>query len=112
MSQFYPYETIDYTYTINKALQRIFEARARVHDSVTYEEYLSTVKALVVILVPRLRPRGIDELFEKAEKRDPVYGFYTQESLQALDKIVELVVDTLDANRLLIKGESYEEERM
>lgn len=111
-TKFYPYETVDYVYTINRALQRVFDARAQVSDSLTYEQYLRTVEALVTILVPRLRPRNVGQLLEKARERDQLYGYYTRDSLAALDKLVEEIVEVLDKNRLLIRGESYEEERL
>ena len=111
-TRFYPYETIDYVYTINKALQAVFEARASVRDSMSFERYLRAVEALIVILIPKLRPRGLRMLMEKAKRRDPEYGFFTWENVEALDKAVELIVETLDRNKLLIKGEVYEEERL
>lgn len=111
-TRFYPYETIDYVHTINKALQRVFEARVKVYDSITYEEYLRAVEALTVILLPRIRPRDYKKLLEKAKQRDKTYGFYTAESLDFLDRLVEKIVESLDKANLLIKGETYEEERL
>ena len=110
--QFIPYETLDYVYTINRALQKVFDARAAVRDSMTYEDYLRAVEALYVILLPRLRPRGVKELLRKAAERDPDYGYYTLEGLEALDKAVELIIEVLDRNRLLLRGEFYDEERL
>jgi len=109
---FIPYETIDYVYTINLALQRVFEARANVRDSISFERYLRAVEALYVILIPKLRPAKVKEFLERARKRDDEFGYYTQENLNALDKAVELIIDVLDRNRLLIRGEWYEEEHL
>ena len=89
---FIPYETIDYVYTINLALQKVFEARAQLSDSITYERYLRVVEALYAILAPRLRSSRVKELIEKAKRRDPE-GFYTSEGVEALDKAVELILD-------------------
>ena len=109
---FIPYETIDYVHTINIALQKVFEARMGVRDSITFERYLKAVESLYVILIPRLRPRKVRELLRKARARDSEFGYYTQENLEALDEAVGLIIDTLDRNRLLIKGEVYEEEKL
>ena len=110
--RFIPFETLDYTNTINVALQRIFEARAGVRDSMSYERYLRAVEALYVILIPKLRSKGVNELLKKARKRDSEYGFYTLENLEYLDKAVEKIIDVLDRNKLLIKGEWLEEEKL
>jgi len=93
------------------ALQRVFEARAQLSDSITYERYLRVVEALYAILAPRLRSSRVKELIEKAKRRDPE-GFYTSEGVEALDKAVELILDTLDRNHLLMRGEVYEEEHI
>jgi len=110
--RFIPYETIDYVYTINQALQKVFEARAAVRDSISFERYLRAVEALYVILIPKLRPKKAEELLKKARERDSEFGYYTLDNLESLDKAVELIIDVLDKNRLLIKGEWYEEEHL
>lgn len=110
--QFYPYETIDYVHTINRALQEVFEARRSVRDSFSLERYMRAVEALYVILVPRLRHRRVQELLRRARRRDPEYGYYTEESLEALDEAVSIILDVLDRNKLLIRGEYSEEERL
>ena len=89
----------------------MFEARAQLSDSITYERYLRVVEALYAILAPRLRSSRVKELIEKAKRRDPE-GFYTSEGVEALDKAVELILDTLDRNHLLMRGEVYEEEHI
>ncbi len=109
---FVPYETVDYVYTINLALQKVFEARASVRDSVSFERYLRAVEALYTILIPRLRPRKVEELLRKARERKGRFGCYTRENLAILDRAVEMILDVLDRNRLLIRGEWYEEERL
>ena len=96
-------ETIDYTYTVNKALQTVFEARAAVRDSITYERYLRAVEALHVILVPRLRPPEAGELLRRAAERDPDYGYYTVEGLKRLDEAVQLILEKLEEAGILIK---------
>jgi len=103
---FVPYETIDYVATINKALQRVFEARASIRGTdyaFSFERYLRAVEALITILLPRLRPRDAARLLEEARKRRAV---------KILDELVSQVIDALDRNRLLIRGEVYEEERL
>ena len=109
---FIPYETIDYVATINQAIQKVFEARASVRDSISFERYLRAVEALYVILIPKLRPAKAKELLREAAKRDPEFGYYTLDNLEKLDKAVELIIDVLDRNKLLIRGEWYEEERL
>ena len=112
MSEFFPFETVDYVATINQALQRVFEARSQVRDSLSFERYMRAVEALYVILLPRLRPKGLNELMSKARVRDEEFGFFTLDSLEALDKAVELIVESLDRNHLLIRGTTYREERL
>jgi len=108
---FIPYESVDYVYTVNLALQRVLEARAEVRDSITFERYLRAVEALYTILIPRLRNPRIRDLLKEARKRGED-GLITEENLEALDKAVELVLETLDRNHLLLRGEVYEEERI
>ena len=88
---------------MNRALQTVFEARAAVRDSMTYERYLRAVEALHVILVPRLRPPEAEKLLEEASQRDPDYGYYTFEGLRKLDRAVQLILESLDQAGLLLK---------
>ena len=108
---FIPYESIDYVYTINLALQKVLEARAEVRDSITFERYLRAVESLYVILIPRLRNPRIRDLLKEARKRDED-GLITEENLEMLDKAVELILETLDRNSLLLRGVPLEGERI
>lgn len=98
-----PRETIDYTHTVNRALQAVFDARSQVHDSFSYERYLKAVEALYIILLPSLRPPDVEELLKEASRRDPEYGYYTVSGLSKLDRAVTSIVSRLDESGLLMK---------
>ena len=109
--QFVPRESVDYVYTVNLALQSVLEARARVKDAVTFEEYLRAVEALYVILIPRLRDRRVKDLIERAKVRGEDL-LITEENLELLDRAVEMILEVLDRNNLLIRGHPHEAEHL
>jgi len=108
-STFIPYESVDYTYTINKALLAVFEARANVKDSMTFERYLATVEALYTILIPSLKSDKVAKLIEKAKARNPKFKSYTAENLKHLDEAVAKIIEVLNNHNLLLRGEKHTE---
>jgi hypothetical protein len=106
---FIPYRSIDYIYIINLALQKVLEARAEVRDAITFERYLRAVEALYAILIPKLKNPKIKELLKEARKHSEG-GLITEENLESVDRAVELILEALDKNYMLMKGEVHEEE--
>ncbi len=106
---FSSYDSVDYTYVINRALLRISEARANIDSSakfnfeVTCSSYLRAVEALLIILLPKLRPNKSAEKIDDAKSKFYI-GDYT-ECIQILDKIVEETLEKLNKNHLLLRGE-------
>jgi len=108
---FVPYESVDYTDVINEALRDVRRARAKVVDVESYILYYRSVEAFVNILIPRLVDPEVWELLEKARVRSKD-GTFTEENIKALDRAVRIQLEKLDKNRVLIRGEFYEEEEM
>ena len=105
---FTTYESVDYTYVINRALLRVSETRAAIDTSMhhnlykTLYNYYRAVEALLVILLPHLRPRNHAEMMALAKQKLKNIGI---EALEILDKVVEDILVKLNQNRLLLRGE-------
>ena len=106
---FHSYESVDYTYVINRALLKVSEARANIDDSIKFNyevscsAYMRAVEALITILLPVLRPEKYDQMLESA-KQDLYQGYYSK-CISTLDKIVEKTLVKLNQRHLLLRGE-------
>jgi hypothetical protein len=105
---FTTYESVDYTYVINRALLRVSEARASIDTSMKHNfdksinNYYRAVEALLIILLPHLRPNNYIELMNEVKESLQNKDIY---ALEVLDKIIEEILVKLNQNRLLMRGE-------
>ena len=106
---FVPYESVDYTYVINKALLRISERRSNIDSTMKYKfrasvwEYLRSVEALIVILIPKIRPK--DHRSKIVEAKNMILSEKLDEATEILDKLVEDALVSLSREGLLMRGE-------
>lgn len=107
---FVSYESVDYTYVINRALLRVSEKRAELDGSMIWKmrgstlKYLNAVESLMVILLPSLRPRDYKDKIFLAKRKISEKSF--EEAVEILDLLVEDVLESLNRNKLLMRGES------
>ncbi|AQQ75445.1 hypothetical protein JdFRA1000001_12c [uncultured archaeal virus] len=106
---FVPYESVDYTYVINKALLRISERRSNIDSSMKFKfrnslwEYLRSVEALFVILTPNIRPKNHRTKMEEA--KNMIIKENLDKAMEILDELVEEALISLSREGLLLRGE-------
>lgn len=96
-------ETLDYVRVLSYALLEVFKRRSELDDSSriawgrSVKRYRRSVEALWIILLPSLRPAGVEDVLREARRSSP-----EPRAVELLDRAVERIVEELDRKAILI----------
>jgi len=97
-------QVLGYTEVLSTALLEVFRKRAAITFSIRYEfkqsflRYLTAVEALYTVLLPSLRPPDVKGELERIRRSEP-----SLDSIERLDKVVEMILQRLDRAGILVR---------